>query len=307
MVTALFSGSVLRIIVLCCLVDLIALSTAATVILSKRKTNPRSIKKLICIIIFLVLSFIMFSRMSISASKFKIIDQTFEKDIHITGTVNNVLYNNESSAAIDVTISSLDKQECSIKSIIKFEEHIKINENDKFSLVGKISRPSGNDSYLISDGFYGKISCSSESELNYQSQEDKNTFLDLFSKANESTQEFINSKTDERTGALVGALLLGNRDGLYDETVRDFRRCGISHMLALSGLHMCIVMGFFDLILRILFIDKKIRCVILTLIAVAYLVLTGFSPSASRDCLTKAKRLTSQKFGTRTKRLSLRA
>ena len=282
MVTALFLPLVALNILLFFFTILSVGLILTTFILRQRNISRKSIKMLICAIIFLVLTLVMFGRMSLVASKFQAIDETLQKEIHITGFVNDVLYNNENSSALDVTVTSMDGQECSIKSIVKFEEHLKINENDQFSLVGKISRPSGEESYLISDGFYGKILCSDESELSYQSYDHKTTLFDVFENANKKVQEFINDKTDERTGSLTGALLLGNRELLSDENVRDFRRCGISHMLALSGLHMCIIIGFFDLVFRIFLINKRIRCIILTFISFAYLALTGFSPSASR-------------------------
>lgn len=44
-------------------------------------------------------------------------------------------------------------------------------------------------------------------------------------------------------GALAAAMLLGRRDGLSDAVSRDFSRAGLSHLLALSGLHLSIVAG----------------------------------------------------------------
>jgi competence protein ComEC len=53
-------------------------------------------------------------------------------------------------------------------------------------------------------------------------------------------------------------------------------------MLALSGLHMSIIIGFFDLLMRKVLINRRYRCVILIFLAISYLAITGFSPSASR-------------------------
>jgi competence protein ComEC len=44
-------------------------------------------------------------------------------------------------------------------------------------------------------------------------------------------------------GALVGALALGDRGGLQNETREAFRRLGLSHLLAVSGLHVGLVAG----------------------------------------------------------------
>lgn len=47
--------------------------------------------------------------------------------------------------------------------------------------------------------------------------------------------------SDEKPGALLKALLTGDRSGLSADTVEAFRRSGASHILALSGLHLGIL------------------------------------------------------------------
>lgn len=86
-------------------------------------------------------------------------------------------------------------------------------------------------------------------------------------------------------GELASALLLGNRELLSDVVLRDFRRAGVYHMLALSGLHVAILVGILELILKKLFISRPIRVVILATITLFYVALTGFQLSACRSML----------------------
>ena len=44
-----------------------------------------------------------------------------------------------------------------------------------------------------------------------------------------------------RTGGLVKALVTGRKDGLDPDTAEAFRICGTSHILALSGMHLCVL------------------------------------------------------------------
>ena len=62
-----------------------------------------------------------------------------------------------------------------------------------------------------------------------------------FSTLNESFSKRISSMTDKDTSAVVSALLLGNKSGLSQSDRRDFARLGISHILALSGMHLSII------------------------------------------------------------------
>ncbi len=55
-------------------------------------------------------------------------------------------------------------------------------------------------------------------------------------------------------GGLVLSLLTGDKIDLSDETLEEFRRCGLSHIMAVSGMHLSVVTG-----IVITFMDK-IEC-----------------------------------------------
>ena len=86
-------------------------------------------------------------------------------------------------------------------------------------------------------------------------------------------------------GALAAAMLLGRRDGLSDAVSRDFSRAGLSHLLALSGLHLSIVAGGVGWILSRLRLPRLIKTPLLTLFLLIYLALTGFPVSAVRAAI----------------------
>ena len=83
-------------------------------------------------------------------------------------------------------------------------------------------------------------------------------------------------------GALASAVLLGDKSGLSGELTRDFGRSGISHMFALSGLHMSILIGGVVLLLRRLTLHRRIVSILTIPLIFGYLLLTGFSLSAVR-------------------------
>ena len=88
-----------------------------------------------------------------------------------------------------------------------------------------------------------------------------------------------------KNGSLASALLLGNRELLGDDTLRDFKRAGVYHLLALSGLHVAILIGILEWILKKLLVPTKIRIVLLGSISLFYIALTGFALSACRSML----------------------
>ena len=95
----------------------------------------------------------------------------------------------------------------------------------------------------------------------------------------------LNLLTGKESHGLPSALLLGDRSALSDSVRRDFARSGVSHLLAISGLHMTLLFGMLEIILLLCHVPKRVRSVVLILGAVGYLILLGFPPSATRAAI----------------------
>ena len=93
------------------------------------------------------------------------------------------------------------------------------------------------------------------------------------------------SHLGEEVGALASAFLLGDRSELSSRITLDFQRAGVSHMMAVSGLHIAILFGSVELVLRRLYVPKRLRCATVAVVGVVFLFLTGFSLSACRSVL----------------------
>jgi competence protein ComEC len=92
------------------------------------------------------------------------------------------------------------------------------------------------------------------------------------------------SRLDTPTSDFVMAILLGYRDNLTPDTKSSFQQSGLSHIMALSGLHIGIIAG----ILSILFFPLNIlgkwrwRHLLVIISLWCYTILTGMAPSALR-------------------------
>ena len=89
-------------------------------------------------------------------------------------------------------------------------------------------------------------------------------------------------RTDFQTGSLLTALITGEREELDGNTRLNFSRIGISHVLALSGMHLAILSMALTKLLTIVGINKKIRTWIIAVFTICYMALTGFTPSVFR-------------------------
>lgn len=101
-------------------------------------------------------------------------------------------------------------------------------------------------------------------------------------------QNNIEQIFDEETAPMAKALLIGYKDDLTPETRLQFSRSGLSHIMAVSGLHVGFIVAPFWLIIPFLWGSKRGKwggLIILTLLLIGYAGLTGFSPSVSRASL----------------------
>ena len=88
--------------------------------------------------------------------------------------------------------------------------------------------------------------------------------------------------SDYETGTLCAALLLGERSFISGNVSLDFRDSGISHILALSGMHLTILAAGIAFLLTLFGINKKWRVLIIIIVTLIYMMLTGFSTSIMR-------------------------
>lgn len=93
--------------------------------------------------------------------------------------------------------------------------------------------------------------------------------------------ERLDSFLGEHSG-LAKALILGQRDDLEEETVLAFRKAGIAHVLAVSGLHVSLMTGMLYALLRGLHLSHRTLFALFAALLLAYTRLLDFAPSIVR-------------------------
>lgn len=97
--------------------------------------------------------------------------------------------------------------------------------------------------------------------------------------------EYIINNSAEVGGGLLAALLLGERGYLPFQVHLSFKRCGLSHMLALSGLHLTIITFALSFLLSLMKVKKKGRKIIEIVFVILYSLITGMPISVVRAAL----------------------
>jgi len=128
-----------------------------------------------------------------------------------------------------------------------------------------------------------KIMLTAEDEsLTETGSENRFSLTGLFRKLNNKLTVFLVAHTKREYGGMAAAVLLGNKEYLADQTSRDFRRLGVSHLLVVSGTHFSVLLTFAEHTMRRLRINRQKRAGISIVLILFFMALTGFSGSVLR-------------------------
>lgn len=85
--------------------------------------------------------------------------------------------------------------------------------------------------------------------------------------------------------ALLEGMLLGGSGGIAPDRLRLFTRCGLSHLLSVSGSHVALLLGLFASGTALLPLSRRGGAVLVSLLLVAYGLLCGLRASVCRALL----------------------
>ncbi len=178
-----------------------------------------------------------------------------------------------------VHAEELDKKHVNLRLLLKTGAEVEpFREGDRITATVTVSHY-GND-YLYSEGIAGQAEAISAPERLATSET-----RGLISTLRKALSTRIEEGTSKEGSAFYSALLLGDRSALSDETVLAFRRSGISHLLALSGMHLTILALLLLRFLRLLRVPHAVRFLLLLLFLSLYAAIAGFPLSLLRAAL----------------------
>jgi len=137
--------------------------------------------------------------------------------------------------------------------------------------------------YLASKGIYSQVGI----QKIFSIQRSKNQFLS-WTYWRHKVLEAIDNNFDKQNAPLAKALLIGYKNELNRKQKKSFSRAGLSHIMAVSGLHVGFILLPFWMIIPFFWTfryGKQMGLLILTSILFFYAGLTGFSASVTRASL----------------------
>ena len=216
-------------------------------------------------------------------------------------TVLREEYTSEYSSAYTVRVESVDNERASVKAVFieNFENDIYVGDTVYLNaeLLPADAKVFGiNAANLVNDADVllcciadssdsGFIEHFDRSAPIYKQLLAKNGPRVLFSDLSNLIKHRATALLGDKAGALAYGFLVGDTSDISDITLKDFRRAGVSHILAVSGMHISIMIAVIEFLFKRLFIPKGVRYTFVCMLAFVLLCLTGFSMSAMRAVL----------------------
>ena len=255
-------------------------------ILSKRRQKFTNLK-LVCVLLICA------SLLGVLSSRVQIIQNNSVIEKHsgehkISGYVVEVASNYSFTSEYIVRVEEIDETKTHFDLVLVSDYQSNLSRGDFFELSGTLFALTDYEDlqYLNNKNAYDyPLICTIDEDDEIVSKGGEFRISLMLSGMNSKFSSTLKALLGKNGGTLASALLLGNRELLSDNTLRDFKRAGVYHMLALSGMHVAILIGILDWLLKKIFVPRNIRIIVLTLLSLFYVALTGFSLSACRSML----------------------
>lgn len=192
--------------------------------------------------------------------------------------VEEVLYSDNYTTTLSCRSISICGEEIDLNVYLECDYQLDFEPSDVISLnvtVYNINDLKESDTMsdisILSGGYHVYCISTEDSATLVKRGSGVRAFLE---RLNSKLSSKLISLLGEKSGSLASAIALGNDSRVPDDVMRDFRRSGLSHILALSGSHIVLIIGSVEYILRKFFLaGKRVRYPIMLLSLPFYIIL----------------------------------
>lgn len=177
-----------------------------------------------------------------------------------------------------------DFKKVSGKVLIKTDLYPEYDYGDKIQASCKLIEPEpiedfAYDKYLARFGIY---SLCYNPNIKLIEKDKGNIFWSAVYSIKNKSQSVINQSLSEPAASIFSAMSLGNRRTVPQDLIENFSKTGISHIIAISGMHITIVAGIFMSVLLGLHISRRKSFYFAGAALFLFVVLVGLPASAVR-------------------------
>ena len=169
----------------------------------------------------------------------RIVQRFSGSDRSVTAVVGRVRYSSASYMIFDAQLSSIDGESCSLSATVKVRGAPGLRVGERFGMHADIAETEPYDGTALSlmySASEGRFLTLSTDSLSIYGREPSGSLTARFARLRERVGQTLSLRLGDGAG-LCRALLLGDRSELGDSISDDFSALGISHIVAVSGLH----------------------------------------------------------------------
>lgn len=145
-------------------------------------------------------------------------------------------------------------------------------------------------SFLFNQDFHGMITVRRPDQLQVVSQGEGSFAWRTSEMIKHRLLTVIKYSLPFPESSFLGGVLLGLRSGLAQETRLAFSAAGVSHVLAVSGLHVTIISLFFMAMFGLMRLPRNVSFILIVAALILFVLITGARPSSVRaaimNCVT---------------------
>jgi len=205
----------------------------------------------------------------------------------ITATVTDVTYTADYLSVYTVKATAWNGESVSFKAVLEIPVEGGAETGDIITLPVILSLPPETENgfptrnYYAADGIYLVAAGQNESTITVTAGAEGVTAF--FRRLSSTLSARLRLLLGEEKGGFLSGILLGRKDDVPDHVKRDFRFLGLSHILAVSGLHLSVLVGGLLIFVRILRAPPWLQLVCASVMIVFFAFLTGFPASILRS------------------------
>ena len=212
-------------------------------------------------------------------------DKYIGRDSKIRYTVQECVSFSSYNSICKIRINEIDGKRTALNGLLTSDFETDLSVGETGYVIGYITE---NES--IEDSFISRLSFASEgrflkieaAEGSFENRNKSNSPGAVIARFRQRLSSTVDMRVGKNTSGLVRAIMLGDRSGLSDSLTENFRRLGAAHLIAVSGMHLSLIIGFFELLMSGMSFPAWIRRSFIVLSSFLFAALTGFSPSILR-------------------------
>lgn len=246
------------------------------------------------VILFLVSVIISNIQITLLEKSFDEKYKNVNENLEIVGTIisNSIdkQYKNQYILKVEKINENKSYKNTNLQLNVKKEEEL-LSYGDKIIIKGNFEEASsarnegGFDykQYLKSKNIYGIISVDKK-DIKLIKKNNVGVIDLLANKVSNSMKIKIEQNLSNETSKLLSGILIGNKNNLQKEIQEDFRNSSLSHVLAISGMHVSYIMLGITFVINKMKFNKKVSKIITIFILLFFIILTGKTASVTRAC-----------------------